>query len=219
MTDLGFWADMMKQTLRDPRAAAGRLLATNPPMEARWLGLVLVAVLSLIVTTVLIMSMPPGNVMAWEGFISSPWTGLPAQVFGGIVMAFGLYRIGAFFGGAGRFADALLCIVWVNAVQVVFMVAQLVATFLPLLVGGLVALFWLSLGGLVASLSPLLGGLVAVLSFGVFFWILTQFTCALHGFRSSWKVFFGILASIVLFILVLSTLSGLLVALLSGSGA
>lgn len=197
MTDLGFWADLMKLTLRDPRAAAGRLLATNPPMEARWLGLVLVAVLSLIVTTVLIMSMPPGNVMAWEGFISSPWTGLPAQVFGGIVMAFGLYRIGAFFGGAGRFADALLCIVWVNAVQVVFMVAQLVATLLL----------------------PFLGGLVAVLSFGVFFWILTQFTCALHGFRSSWKVFFGILASIVLFILVLSTLSGLLVALLSGSGA
>jgi len=197
MTSTGFWIDLMGQTLRDPRTAAQRLIAANPPMEARWLGLVLIAVLSLMATTLLVASTPAGNLMPWEGFIASPWTGLPAQVLGGIVMAFGLHRIGAFFGGTGRFPDALLCIVWVNAVQVAFMAAQVVATLL----------------------STLLGGLVALASFVAFFWILTRFTCVLHGFQNAWKVFFGILASIALFIILLSTVTGLVSVLFVGFGA
>lgn len=192
-----FWLALLRETFRDPRSAARRLIAANPPMEARWLGLGLVAVLSMITTTLLVATIPRGQIMPWEGFIASPWTGLPAQIIGGIVSAFALARIGRFFRGTGNFADALLCIVWVNAVQVVFMAVQVVLT--------------LTL--------PVLGGIFALASFVAFFWILTHVTCALHGFRSTVLVFFGIIFSLAFIVLLLSILGAVLGVALHVPGA
>lgn len=188
MTDGAFWPALLRETFRDPRSAARRLIAANPPMEARWLGLVLVAVLSMIATTLLVATIPQGQIMPWEGFVANPWTGLPAQILGGVFMAFALARIGRFFRGTGNFADALLCIVWINAVQVVFMSVQSVLT--------------LTL--------PVLGGIFALASFVVFFWVLSHFTCALHGFRSTVLAFFGIIFSLGFIILLLSVLGAVL---------
>ncbi|MBC7142708.1 MAG: hypothetical protein H5U18_11250, partial [Rhodobacteraceae bacterium] len=42
--------DLARQTFRDPQGAARRLIAIDPPMEARWLALLLVGVLAVLET-------------------------------------------------------------------------------------------------------------------------------------------------------------------------
>ena len=178
------------ESLRAPQSAARRLMAMDLPMEARWLGLVLVAVLALLLSRLsvpLIGAEYIGPVMSKARDLSRtmatrPWIGVPVQVAAMALVAFAMFAIGRLFGGRGRFADALLLFVWLEFLMTLLQGLQLVA---------IVVL-------------PLLGILIGLASYAVFLWLMTQFTAALHGFASPAKVFAGMIFSFFVILLIAS---------------
>ncbi|MGB5067898.1 MAG: YIP1 family protein, partial [Albidovulum sp.] len=196
---------LMGETLRAPQSAARRLMTMNPPMEARWLGLVLVAVLALLVSRAsvpFIGTEDIGPVMSKAREMSRtlathPWIGVPVQALSLLAVAVAMQVIGRLFGGTGRFADALLLFVWLE--------------FLMALLQGLQLLAVLAV--------PVLGALIGLASYGLFLWLMTQFTAALHGFVSPMRVFAGMVVSffaVILIAAVLMLLFGVVVPVQGG---
>ncbi|TVS01710.1 MAG: hypothetical protein EA407_11525 [Rhodobacteraceae bacterium] len=158
---------MVRETLTRPHEAAARLLAMNVPDDARWLGFVIVVVLSVLLGQVSVLGMGEngfgGGMLFMAMFQTSVLLGMVVAVQG----------IGRALGGAGTFPDTLLLIAWLQFVMLVFQLAQIVALFLI----------------------PPLFGMIAVAALVVFLWMLTQFVLVLHGFTSPVKVFVGIIFS------------------------
>ncbi len=158
---------MVRETLTRPHEAAARLLAMNVPDDARWLGFVIVVVLSVLLGQVSVLGMGEdgfgGGMLFMAMFQTSVLLGMVVAVQG----------IGRALGGTGTFPDTLLLIAWLQFVMLVFQLAQIVALFLI----------------------PPLFGMIAVAALVVFLWMLTQFVLVLHGFTSPVKVFVGIIFS------------------------
>lgn len=159
-------ADLARLTLQDPQRAAQALLAEGVPLKARSAGLLLVAILS-----ALLASLQGGGRESLDPFsavmLASP---IRAAVFQWLFLAvtvFLVHRVGRAFGGHGRFADALLFVVWLQLVMLGFQVLQMV----------------------VLPLSPNIAGLIGLVSFGFYLWLLTVFIAELHGFVSRGMVF------------------------------
>ena len=168
------WASLgalLRDSFRDPRGVARRLIAEDLSMEARWLAAAAVVALSVLVgeVTIFMLTVPTGGVMG--GFLGAPVSAALLQ--GGMMIggAFAIALVGRAFGGHGRFADALLLMAWLEFVMLVFQTAMFVVMLL------------------FPFTAIALGGVAVV----VFFWMLTQFTLQLHGFASSVKVFLCIL--------------------------
>lgn len=182
-------ASLMQLTLQDPTRAAGELLSIGVPLRARSAGLLLVAVLS-----ALLVSLQVGDGTQAPDRITAFMLGSPIRT---AVLQWGflalsvllIHRVGRAFGGRGSLADALLIVVWLQALMLGFQLVQLVVT--PIL--------------------PALAGLIALASFVVYFWLLTHFIAELHGFASRGLVFLGMVLTglaagfvlAVLFILIL----------------
>lgn len=196
MTLSGYFIDLFVTTFRNPKLAAQRLLALDLPVEARWLGLVLVSVLTVIATKLMLATVPEIEVQAWERAWSDPWFGLPVQVISMTLLAAAIALIGRFFGGAGRFEDALVAVVWIQGVMLAPQLVQIV-------------LF---------PVAPALAGLIAISSVGLFFWMLSNFTCVLHGFRSALGAFFGILGSLLVLAMIIAVLFSVLGVFPYGTG-
>lgn len=162
---------MVRETLTRPRDAAARLLALNVPDDARWLGFVIVVVLSVILGQVSVLAMGEGAFGGGMLFMAMFQTSITL----GMVVA--VQGIGRMFGGTGTFPDTLLLIAWLQFVMLVFQVAQVIALVLV----------------------PPLFGLIAIAALVVFLHVLTQFVRVLHGFESSIKVFVGIVFSFFAF--------------------
>ncbi len=158
---------MVRETLTRPREAAERLLAMNVPDDARWLGFVIVVVLSVLLGQVSVLLMGEGGFPGGMLFMAMFQT----MILLGMVVA--VQGVGRVFGGTGSFPDTLLLIAWLQFVMLVFQVAQLVAL----------------------VIIPPLFGMIAVVALVVFIWMLTQFIMALHGFTQPMKVFVGIIFS------------------------
>lgn len=158
---------MVRETLTRPRDAAARLLGMNVPDDARWLGFVIVVVLSVLLGQISVLAMGEGGFGGGMLFMAMFQT----SILLGMVVA--VQGIGRTFGGTGTFPDTLLLIAWLQFVMLVFQLAQLVALFLV----------------------PPLFGMIAVAALVVFMWMLTQFIIVLHGFTSALKVFIGIVFS------------------------
>ncbi|SPH17936.1 hypothetical protein DEA8626_01465 [Defluviimonas aquaemixtae] len=182
------FADLVRQTIRNPQGAARRLIALDPPMEARWIGLFLVTILALLITRVAILTMPTGTEPQFFAMLAHPWLGIPLQAGSMVVMAAGIAGGGRIFGGTGRFADALLLVVWL---QVMLTLLQAVQFFALLIL-------------------PPLGALIAFAAIGVFLWFLVHFTAALHDFTNLPLVFFGLLVGFVTLVVALAVLLMLL---------
>jgi hypothetical protein len=164
---------LARLSLEDPRAAVRLLLRLGVPLPARTLGLLLVAVLSALLWHLGFLILP-GEVDPMTAFMStSPLRSAAVQwliLSATVLLAF---RIGKAFGGTGSLSDTLLVLVWLQVILLGVQMVQLVAlVVLPSLVGPL------SLAGL-----------------GLFGWLLTSFVAELHGFRSRWTVFAGIIVS------------------------
>ncbi len=158
---------LVRETLSRPREAAARLLAMNVPDDARWLGFVIVVVLSVILGQISVMAMGEGGFAGGMLFMAMFQT----SILLGMVVA--VQGIGRAFGGTGTFPDTLLLIAWLQFVMLVFQFAQLVALFII----------------------PPLFGMIAVAALVVFIWMLTQFIMVLHGFTSALRVLIGIIFS------------------------
>ena len=182
-------AGLMQLTLQDPTRAARELLAEGVPLAARTAGLLLVAVLSALLVSLQVGdgTQAPDPITAF--MLGSPFRTAVLQ-WGFLALSVLLiYRVGRAFGGRGSLPDALLIVVWLQALMLGFQLVQLV----------------------VAPILPALAGLIALVSFVVYFWLLTHFIAELHGFASRGLVFVGMVltglaagfALAVLFILIL----------------
>lgn len=170
--------EMLWQTLRNPQGVARALIGWNPPDQARWIGLGLVAVASIILGTLgegMVTVLSRGTVP----FTNMAFSLGPVQFVLPVVIAFLMAFMGRRFGGGGPFRDALLLSVWMQGVMTVVQAGQIVVMiFFPMT--ALVAL--------------------SVLIIGLLFYLLVNFTAALHGFTNLASVAFGVIVTAVLMI-------------------
>jgi len=181
---------LVRLSVSDPEKGAAAVLATNPPLSARWI-LMAFAVLA---GVVLAYALPVFSGRGGE--LPSPFTA--AMVQGGMNIAAVILAttVGRLFGGRGRFEDALLLIGWLQLLMTGVQFVQLVAMIVL----------------------PPLGGLVMVAAVALFFWLLSGFLCTLHGFKSRFTVLLGTLGTLFVAAFVLSFILILLGFELPGVG-
>ena len=168
-------AELMRDTLRDPRGGARAVMQMRLPMEARWLALVLMAVGSALLTHIgIAMTMPMGDTGATLA-LPSPIATAATQFMVLVLTAALATWVGRWAGGQGQFPDAVTLVVWLQAILLAVQLLQMV---LLLLV-------------------PPLGALVGYASVALFFWLLTAFVAELHGFRSLGLTFLGVVLAIL----------------------
>lgn len=189
MTAIGpLIVDLVAHTLRHPREAARRLIGFDLPMEARWLGLLLVAVVALLETRIALLFMPADQQAAVFSILADPWLGVAFQILSLVIIAGAMAYVGRVFGGQGSFADALLLVAWLEFLLTLAQAVQMLVMFV----------------------APPLATLIAFAALGMFLWLLAQFTAALHGFRDLAKVFVGMVASFFVIVVVLAVLLSML---------
>lgn len=159
---------LVRLTLTRPREAAARLLALNVPDDARWLGFVIVVVLSVILGQGALVLMGDDETTGSLLFMAM----LQTSILLGMVVA--VQGVGRVLGGKGSFPDTLLLIAWLQFVMLVFQVAQTLSI----------------------VIAPPLFSMIAIASVVVFMWMLTQFILVLHGFVSPLKVVVGIIFTV-----------------------
>lgn len=188
--------DLLLLSFSNPRAAARAVLDLNVSSQARWIALVLVAVLSTLLTQLGLLLVPLPASSPIEFWMQDARLALPAQVLFLVAVALAITLVGRRFGGRARFQDALVLVAWLEMVMFVVQVAQLVTlVVLPLAAFGV--------------------GLASVM---LFFWLLTAFTAEVNGFYSLFKVFFGIVATMFLIAFALVAVTAMLGQGITGLG-
>ena len=183
-----FLRAMLRETLSNPQEAARKLIAINPPMEARGLALAVVVVLSVLLGQASVLLMAGSDAPFVMG------VGASAIVQGGalLMVVYAAHAVGRMFGGSGSFPDAVLLVSWLQFMMVVLQVIQVAALVLV----------------------PPLSGMIGIIAITLFLWVLTNFVAALHGFTSLGKVFgmilvtFMAIAFVVAFLLALLGIQG-----------
>lgn len=163
--------NLAQLTLQDPGQAARVLLAEGVPMRARTGGLLLVAVLSALMASLQV-GTGRADLDPFSAFmLASPFRAALFQWgFLGLSVLL-MHRVGRAFGGRGNLADALLVVVWLQIIMLGFQTLQLV----------------------VSPILPPLAGVIGLVSFVVYFWLMSWFIAELHGFASRGRVFLGII--------------------------
>lgn len=164
-------------TLKDPQAAARRLISRQVPGQAIWLGLALVSVMSLMVLQLSLMAVEGEQPVNPAGVaFRQPVTGTIFQAFSILLIAAIMTFAGRVVGGKGMFRDALLLVVWLEFILTLLAVVQLAALLLI----------------------PFVGVVLSVLSIPLFVWLLVSFTATVHGFQNLLLVLLGLIAVFVL---------------------
>lgn len=170
---------LVRLSFRDPRAAARAVLALDLPTPILWQGLLLVVILSVILARVTAMLLGPpmveGEDPMMPAFFADPLQLGFVQGCLLVVMVFAVHWVGRSFGGSGSFDGALALVAWLQFLLVCLQAVQTVAMLVL----------------------PPLSGLVTIAGIVVFFWLLTQFLCELHGFDSPAMVFLMVLVSML----------------------
>lgn len=163
--------NLARLTLQDPGQAARVLLSEGVPMRARTGGLLLVAVLSALMASLQV-GTGRADLDPFSAFmLASPFRAAVFQ-WGFLALSVLLvHRVGRAFGGRGSLADALLVVVWLQIIMLGFQTLQLV----------------------VSPVLPPLAGVIGLVSFVVYFWLMSWFIAELHGFASRGRVFLGII--------------------------
>lgn len=186
-----------RDTVQMPRAGARALINMNLPVNVGWLGVILMAVASAALSAVTFVLSPPSSDPAMEqaltGMFANPIQLAVFQTVALIIGAMLIYRVGRMFGGAGRFADALVLIGWLEFVLLLLQAVQLALLLISTPLAAALGMF----------------GLV------LFLWLLTNFIAELHGFRSLLAVFFAIIGTT----LVVSFAAAILIVAVVGVGA
>ena len=186
----------LRLTFRQPRAAARWLMDLGLADGPRWVAFTIVAIFSALTMSLAEMIAPPSPEMGDpSGAVALPplvWVGMLGL---GMLVTTGLVTwVGRLFGGTGRFAQAQVLVIWLQLVQVIMVLAQIVALFLL----------------------PPVAVTIDILSIAVVFWLMSAFVAELHGFRYSFLVFLGILGTGLALAFVLALM---LVPFVQGAGA
>ncbi|WP_376873184.1 YIP1 family protein [Albirhodobacter sp. R86504] len=192
-------ATLMRAAVREPAKTVPAILGLSIPREARWLGLAAVVVISALATALLTMiyGTPTEGASPFSALMSSPLRMAFVQAAGILFIAATMAFVGRSFGGKGRFEDALLLVVWIEATLLVIQLAQLA-----------LALFVFPIfpSGFVVLISSLLG-MISIILLCV---MLVGFVKGLHGFTSTPAVLIGMIATLfgagTVFMLLLSVL-------------
>lgn len=183
LATLGALLRLVRNTISNPREGASTVLSFAPARDALWLMFALVVVISLILGEVvaLLTGLPP------EAPLTGPFGRAPlvmglVQAMFLFVMIHAVHRIGAWFGGTGRFEEALLLIVWLQFIFICVQIVQLAALVIV----------------------PPLAGIITILAVALFLWLLVNFIAVLHGFTSLGMVFVMTIVSAFGLVFVLS---------------
>lgn len=183
---------MARFTLQSPRQGARMVMKADVPVPARWIALVLAAILSALLAHVSF-GLMPAEVRAQMGQSMQNPVGTAAfQAVLMLVVAHLMQWVGRWFGGKGSFADALMLMVWLQFILLVLQAIQII----------------------VQVVLPPLTDVVAMLSVVIFLWLVTNFIAELHGFSSVGKTFLGVLGVM----LALGFALALLLAPMAGMG-
>jgi Yip1 domain len=166
---------MARDSVQNPREGARAVLRLNPPRQARWTGLILMAVMSTVLTNLSVLMMPLEDQAMMGAFATSPLRMVVIQVAVLLIMVQAVYHVGRWRGGQGSFADALLLVGWLQFILLVLQVAQIV----------------------LQVVLPPLAEILGLLGLILFLWLLTGFVAELHGFSSTGWVFVGIMATMI----------------------
>lgn len=176
MSELTNLLRLARDTVSNPREGASTVLSFAPPRPALWLMFALVIVLSLMTGEIVaLLTGPPPEGPLTNADTRSPLALGLVQAGLFFVMIHAVHRVGTWFGGSGRFEEAMLLIVWLQFILLCVQVVQIVALILI----------------------PPVAGLIFILAIGLFLWLLVNFIAVLHGFTSLGMVFVMTIVSAV----------------------
>jgi len=178
---------LARDTVRDPKEGARRVLALPLPQRVAWEGLALVLILSLLLAYLTTMLLGGSSDPLLPGFARSPLLTAVIQAGTLVVMIGAIHGVGRMMGGAGTLEGAVRLTAWLQFIMLVLQVIQ----------------------GVFLLVLPAVVGLIGMLSIGLMLWLLTNFIAVLHGFRSLLAVFLMILATTFALSLVLVLLLAL----------
>lgn len=181
---LGALVSLARETVIDPRAGARRILAIDLQLTERWMALGLTVVMSTILTH-LSFEMSPAEVREYFGSaFASPIRTALIQGVAMVLGALAMYHLGRARGGTGSLPEAISLLAWLQFILLLVQVAQLVAE----------------------VVLPPLASVLGLAGVAAFFWLMTNFVAELHGFRSLFSTFFGVLLSLAGLVMVLAML-------------
>ena len=185
----------LRYSLQSPRDAIRQVIDSEPPMTARWIALLLVAIASTFLT-LLSFSLVPSDELppALVRSMGSPLSLAAIHLVVLFVSVHLLFRIGRFRNGRGSFADCLTVLIWF---QIIMLAVQAVQLALQILL-------------------PPFAPAAYFAGLALFFWLLTNFVAELHGFASLSKTFFGILVALAGLTLLLGFGLALVIAVMVG---
>ncbi|MFD0980684.1 YIP1 family protein [Tropicimonas aquimaris] len=190
---------LVVETLRAPRDAARRVIALNLPERVGWEALALGILLTVVIFGIPVELYLRDASDEEAEFVTQVWGNPLVVTFGqalnSVVMVFAIDIIGRFFGGQGNRAGAVALVAW----HQIFILAIGVA------------------GVLVGTMVPFVLSLVVIGLIVLWFFVLTQFICALHGFTNSLAVFVMVLLSMVSIGFLVTIVSGILIAIFFGA--
>lgn len=163
--DTAFLRTLMLGSLRDPRGAARAIMALDLTMAARWMAFGAVICLSAALGTAAELLFA----FVTKVDLGSPTPPFPMALMQAALILYGAWAMtffGRWMGGEGSFADALILVVWLEFMLIVGQCLQL-----------LIMVFF-----------PLVSVLGTIALICLLFWLLIQFTAALHGFTNMAKV-------------------------------
>ena len=185
----------LRYSLQSPRDAIRQVIDSEPPMTARWIALLLVAIASTFLTLLSFSLVPSDELLpALVRSMGSPLSLAAIHLVVLFVSVHLLFRIGRFRNGRGSFADCLTVLIWF---QIIMLAVQAVQLALQVLL-------------------PPFAPAAYFAGLALFFWLLTNFVAELHGFASLSKTFFGILVALAVLILLLGFGLALVIAVTVG---
>jgi hypothetical protein len=161
-------SSLVRLSLADPEKGAAAVMALDPPTGARWMLLGVVVALGTVMAYLLPLLSDTGAALP------TPMSAAALQGAMNLAAVVLVSGVGRMFGGHGRFEDALLLVGWLQIIMLGMQALQLV----------------------VLLILPPLASLVMVASVALFFWLLSGFICALHGFRSRLGVLLATLGTL-----------------------
>jgi hypothetical protein len=176
---------LVRLTIAKPREAAQVVMRLPMTLQDRWAVVALMAVLSAFLMQAMAALLPP--TVGPNGEVFQPvgpffWAGMVA--IGMVITASLAFAVGRWRGGKGELADAVILIAWLQFIQLLLVVLQLV---------------------LLVTV-PVLTPVVEIGAVLLFLWLLVNFVAEMHGFRSLGLVFLGVIVTFVAAVFAMSIL-------------
>ncbi len=189
------------QTIRAPRRVAERIIALDLPVRTLWDGLLLSVLVTVILIVGLVLATPtdpadPGGVALREIY-ARPIPVAIGQLINSVTTVFAILWIGRWLGGHGRLEGAIALVAW----HQVFLLCMALA------------------GMVVGAIFPAGMTIMLLVLLALYFYVLTQFICALHGFDNAALVLVGLVASMFGILVAVSLMTGLLSMIFLGAPA